>query len=79
MGTLTPGATYVYERANGVIYAREFGQQERTIVGYDTDHTAARQRQFSKWNDILLAAESDPVLKDMIDQVEVYHTLKNPP
>ena len=34
MGTLTPGATYVYEYNEAEIYAREFGQTERKLIGY---------------------------------------------
>ena len=39
MSQLKPGATYIYERANGVVYAREFGADpgDRTVVGYDYD------------------------------------------
>lgn len=39
MRTLKPGATYIYERADGVVYAREFGADPstRTVVGYDYD------------------------------------------
>ena len=39
MGSLKPGATLIYERANGVVYAREFGADpgDRTVVGYDYD------------------------------------------
>ena len=39
MTQLKPGATYIYERANGVVYAREFGADpgDRTVVGYDYD------------------------------------------
>ena len=37
MGQLKPGATYIYERAGGVIYAREFGKTEREVVGYHYD------------------------------------------
>ena len=40
MGTLKPNATYIYERANGVVYARESGSDPSTRVevgyGYDT-------------------------------------------
>ena len=36
MGTLTPGATYIYERSEGIIYAREFGKTERHVVGYES-------------------------------------------
>lgn len=37
MGSLNPGATYVYERANGVIYSRESGADPSTrrVVGYE--------------------------------------------
>jgi len=39
MTKLKPGATYIYERANGVVYAREFGANpdDRTVVGYEYD------------------------------------------
>ena len=39
MGTLKPGATYIYERANGVVYARESGTDPstRVEVGYGYD------------------------------------------
>lgn len=36
MGTLKPGATYIYESADGVVYARESGQTERHVVGYES-------------------------------------------
>lgn len=39
MGQLKPDATYIYERANGVVYAREFGgdPDTRQVIGYDYD------------------------------------------
>jgi hypothetical protein len=79
MSNLAPGKTYIYERANGIIYARGIGETDRTIIGYDTDHTAQHQRLISKWNEILRLSESDPALKEMINQIEVYYTLKNTP
>ena len=38
MGTLKPGATYIYERAEGIVYAREFGADPSTrqVVGYES-------------------------------------------
>jgi hypothetical protein len=37
MGQLKPGATLIYERANGVVYAREFNADPitRQVVGYE--------------------------------------------
>ena len=39
MGSLKPGATYIYESANGVVYARESGADPstRVEVGYEYD------------------------------------------
>jgi len=39
MGQLKPGATLIYERADGVVYAREFGADPstRVEVGYEYD------------------------------------------
>ena len=38
MGQLTPGATLIYERADGIIYARESGADPSTrkVVGYES-------------------------------------------
>jgi hypothetical protein len=38
MGSLKPGATYVYERVNDTVYAREVGSSERRIIGYKYDN-----------------------------------------
>jgi hypothetical protein len=34
MGSLKPGATYIYERNGEEIYAREFGETDRKLIGY---------------------------------------------
>ena len=34
MGTLKPGVTYIYERNGDEVYAREFGEKDRTLIGY---------------------------------------------
>ena len=35
MGSLKPGATLIYERNGDEVYAREFGETSRTLVGYN--------------------------------------------
>ena len=37
MGSLKPGATYIYERNDGIVYAREIGSDPSTrqVVGYE--------------------------------------------
>jgi hypothetical protein len=38
MGSLKPDATYIYERVDGIVYAREFGADPSTrqVVGYES-------------------------------------------
>ena len=47
MGNLKPGATYIYEKANGVTYAREFGADPSTrqVVGWDYDQQQQMHQQ----------------------------------
>ena len=39
MGNLKPGATYIYESADGITYAREYGADPSTRIeiGYNYD------------------------------------------
>jgi len=50
MGSLKPGATYIYERANGVIYARESGADPstRVEVGYEYDPVTGHRIDYDK-------------------------------
>ena len=37
MGSLKPGATYIYERDGHKVYARIVGENTRQLIGYDYD------------------------------------------
>ena len=80
MGTLTPGATYIYERDNGVIYAREFGKNKRQVVGYETggdfDTSGPNKRMLSELNEVIKMCETDPAMKELLDQLFVLYNLK---
>lgn len=76
MGTLTPGATYIYERVAGAIFAREFGKTERKLVGYVTDISPEIEMYRSEINQVLRMCETDPVMKDLLDQLFVMYNLK---
>lgn len=67
----------IYERANGVIYARESGSSEKKVVGYDVS-SSPTQRNFSEWNSILLAAETNPALQEALDCVKIVYNLGRP-
>ena len=77
MGQLTPGATYIYEKANGVTYAREFGKIERTVIGIDVDAQASVDdiREKHLWDQILKAAKKNPALQDALERVILIHQL----
>jgi hypothetical protein len=79
MGSLNPGATYIYERAGGIVYAREFGETKRTVVGYASDDnqlSASTHRLLSEMNEVVKMCESDPGMKEMLDQLFVMYNLK---
>ena len=82
MGQLTPGATYINEKADGVTYAREFGKIERTVIGIDVDAQASVDdiREKHLWDQILKAAKKNPALQDALERViVVYELSKQPP
>lgn len=76
MGTLNPGVTYVYERVAGSIFAREFGKTERKLVGYATDVSPDMQMLRSEINQVLIMCESDPAMRELLDQLFVLYNLK---
>ena len=86
MGTLTPGATYVYERNGEEIYARESGQTDRTLIGYQYEaqvdprtydgrplHEHMKEDQL--WGQIRLAARTDPSLQKALERVKIIYYL----
>ena len=90
MGTLTPGATYIYERNGDTVYAREFGADPSTRkeIGWDydpsnPDHLERQERLNSLrddqlWHKIRLAARDNVTLQDALDRViELYHLSKD--
>jgi len=84
MGTLKPGATYIYEKANGVTYAREFGADPstRVEVGYDFDPRTSDGRPLhdhlmdsKMWGEIRRAAKTNITLQRALDRVIMIHKL----
>jgi len=82
MGNLTPNTTYIYERANGVTYSREFGADTRTrkAIGWDLDGIAHdipldNFKEDRMWFDIREAAQSNPALQDVLDKAVLIYKL----
>jgi hypothetical protein len=76
MGSLNPGATYIYERVAGRVFAREFGKSERKLVGYTTDTSPEMEIYRSEMNQVLLMCETDPAMRELLDQLFVMYNLK---
>jgi hypothetical protein len=80
MGTLTPGATYIYERNGDTVFRREPGSVEREVVGYDhrtSDGRPLHQHMLEDkmWGDIRRAACTNPTLQDALDRAIMIYNL----
>jgi len=75
--------TYIYESPDGgdTVYRRRMGDTQRELHSIsDKRRDLLDELKKNKlWGDIHRAAQSDPVLQDMLDQVEIYHRLKDSP
>ena len=70
MGQLKPGATYVYERHNGQVWARESGSKERILIGWDEE-----TQKGLLWREIPEAAKTNPALQKAVDRVIMLYKL----
>jgi hypothetical protein len=91
MGTLKPGATYVYERNGDEVYAREFGQTERRLIGYQyemenkpdprtNDGRPLREHMLENklWGNIRRAAKTNSALHEVLERaILIYHLSKD--
>ena len=81
---LEPGATYVYEKADGVTYARKVGETARIEIGYDYRPDARtsdgrplhdHMMEDKLWGEIRRAAKDNPALQDALDRAKVIYEL----
>ena len=78
-GKLEPGATYGYEKADGLTYARKVGDppDTRFEIGRDYDSQKLHKELMDAklWGKIHRAAESNPALQEALDRVIVIYEL----
>lgn len=82
MGTLTPGATYVYERVGSTVYSRESGKIERTVIGQFLDpfseNLTVDYELETVWKEIIKESRTNPTLQQAMDRVKIlYHLSKD--
>ena len=81
-GNLIPGEELIYERANGVVYARYPNKPEipRWIVGGDPGAVARAQGDlldYGEWKELCdLAMHYDTLRKQLTRTIELYYLLK---
>jgi len=77
MSKLKPGVTYIYERSNGKVYAREMGAVERVLIGeeYTLDIHRRRTEIADDWVPIVESAEHNPALQDALDRAKLIYVL----
>lgn len=74
MGTLKPGASYIYERVDDVVYARESGTTTRKEVGRDFD-LHARIMEDQLWGNIRRAAKTNSSLHEALERAKIIYYL----
>jgi hypothetical protein len=80
---LIPGKALIYERANGVVYARyaEDPELPRWIIGGDPGSVARAQGElldYSEWQDLCDVASENETLKKLMDKlVTTYYIIKD--
>ena len=82
MGDLIPNQKLIYERANGVVFARYANKPEipRWIIGGDPGAVARAQGElldYSEWKNLCEVAQTNATLKKQMDQlVTTYYIVK---
>jgi hypothetical protein len=91
MGSLKPGATYIYERNGDTVYAREAGADPSTRQEIGWDHTPdprtgdgrslhEHMMESKMWGEIRRMAPSNPALQKALDRaIMIYRLSKDKP
>ena len=78
MGSLKPGAKYIYEKGDGITYAREFGAPHNDRFEIGRDYQRYLQDELRLWEDIVRAGRTNQALQAALDRVKIlYHLSKN--
>ena len=83
MGTLIPNQPLIYERANGVVFARyrdpPYNMIERWVVGGEPKAVAEAMGiiDYDEWKDIMMMAEKNVTLSKLIEKLrQTYYLIK---
>jgi len=90
-GSLKPGATYIHERVDNVVYAREVGADPSTrqVIGWDYDKDNLnfdprtndgrpfidQLREDKLWANIRREAKTNPTLQAAMERIKILYYL----
>ena len=78
MVSLKPDATYIYEKADGITYAREFGAPHNDRFEIGRDYQRFLKDELRLWEDIVQEGRTNQALQDALDRAKlVYHLSKD--
>ena len=83
LGKLLPGEALIYERANGVVYARyrDKPEIERWVIGGDPAGVARAQGDlldYGEWQELCELSQTNTTLKKLMDKlVTTYYIVKD--
>ena len=73
MSQLEPNTNYIYEKADGITYARKFGSKDRFVIGYDIDSN--KKEEDVLWQEIRQAAKTNRSLQKALDRAKMLYRL----
>ena len=84
MGNLIPNQALIYERANGVVFARyrdpPHNKIPRWVIGSEPEATARALGivSYDEWKNVMQIAESNANIKKQLDRLMImYYTVKD--
>ena len=78
MGNLKPDATYIYEKADGITYARKFGAPHNERFEIGRDYQRFLKDELRLWEEIVREGRTNKALQDALDRAKiVYHLSKD--
>jgi hypothetical protein len=75
MGQLKPGAQYIYEKADGITYAREFGAPHSERIEIGRDYERYLKDELHLWEEIVRAGKSNSALQEVLDRAKMLYYL----
>jgi hypothetical protein len=78
MGSLKPDTKYIYEKADGITYAREFGAPHNDRFEIGRDYERHLKDELTLWEEIVRAGRTNKALQDALERAKiVYHLSKD--